>query len=379
MNPEDFYNPKVIDDFELCGISANTAKGGDTVKVIEKMFISSLDEHFEQFATNLLSQVTGGNPGASLNSIYVLIKPDRKAYVYSTYPFGNTVFLKNAVKQHRVVFESNVADITSVFFKDDVIDLNPQSGDRLIWLFRKNWNFGLFFDFSGKLDADEILNELGFYYRRMSYLSTYLFLEDTNNFNEMICDGWFPFVSLIGDGMDKIQLYYKSEKKDRLTIECFIDSFDKEKIEGITARWWGNTQFNKKKKIIEAGISSFLLGTEDGYVNAVKNLATELEGILRVSFHDDYSRKPTTKELKEYITNKGKDKYSSIGSLCFPEKFLEYLTEYIFRGFDVESGVLPESRHSVAHGVGEDSIYSKEFALKLILTFDNIYFFMGNR
>jgi len=127
VNSEDYYKPRIIDDFELCGIAANTAKGGDTVKIIEKMFISSLDEHFEQFATNLLSHVTGGNPGASLNSIYVLIKPDKKAYVYTTYPFGNKVFLKNAVKQHRVVFESNVADITSVFFKDDVIVKKEQN------------------------------------------------------------------------------------------------------------------------------------------------------------------------------------------------------------------------------------------------------------
>lgn len=379
MKSDDFYKPRVIEDFNLCGIAANTARGGDSVKVIEKIFISSLDEHFEQFATNLLQQVTGGNPGASLNSIYVIIKPDKKAYVYSNYPFGTNVYLKNAVKQHTVEFKNNVADITAVFFKDDVINLNPQKGDRLIWLFRENWNFGLFFDFSGELEPDEILKELGFYYRRMSYLSTYLFLEDTDNFNEMINDGWFPFVSLIGDGLDKIQSYYVGKKKDKLTIECFVDSFDKEKIDGIISRWWGNEKFNNKKKIIEAGVKSFLLDTEDGYVNAVKNLATELEGILRVSYHDDYNRKPTTQELKEYITNMGKDKYSSIGSLCFPDKFIEYLTQYIFKGFDVETGVLPESRHTVAHGVGDDSIYNKEFALKLILTLDNIYFFMGNR
>lgn len=379
MTSEDIYKPKLIENFKVCGIAANTARGGDKVNVIEKMFISSLDEHYERFATSLLTQVVGGDPGAILNSIYVLIKPDNKAYVYTFYPFGTNVYLKKAVKQYTAVFKNNVADIISVFFKDDLIDLNPKKGDRIIWLFRQNWNFGLFFDLSGSLDPDDILKELGFYYRRLSYLSEYLFLEDTNNFSEMVQDGWFPFVSLIGDGFDKIQLYYTGKERDRLTLECFIDSFDKNKINGIVSRWWSNELFNEKKMIIEAGINSFHSNSDEGYVNAVKNLATEVEGIIRVSYHRDYNKKPSTAELKDYITNKGKDKYSSIGSLCFPDKFLEYLTEYIFKGFDVESGVLPESRHSVAHGVGDKSIYNKEFALKLILTLDNIFFFLGNK
>ncbi|MHC5822747.1 MAG: hypothetical protein ACYT04_44660, partial [Nostoc sp.] len=70
---------------------------------------------------------------------------------------------------------------------------------------------------------------------------------------------------------------------------------------------------------------------------------------------------------------------SHLGSLCFPNRFLDYLNNYIFKGFDVQIGQIPESRHSVAHGVAQDDVYCKEFALKLILTLENIYFFLGNR
>jgi len=41
----------------------------------------------------------------------------------------------------------------------------------------------------------------------------------------------------------------------------------------------------------------------------------------------------------------------------------------------VQTGNIPESRHSVAHGVAQDNVYNQEFALKLIVTLDNIYFF----
>ena len=66
-----------------------------------------------------------------------------------------------------------------------------------------------------------------------------------------------------------------------------------------------------------------------------------------------------------------------MGSLGFPDRFLDYLNDYIFQSFDIEKGDVPESRHSVAHGVAEDGIYTKEYCVKLILTLDNIYFFLG--
>jgi len=220
---------------------------------------------------------------------------------------------------------------------------------------------------------------MGLYYRKLSYLSEYLFLEKSSNFNAMIQDGWFPFVALIGDGIDEIRTYYQEGEKHPSIMEKLILSFDESRLTEMVSRWWSNSLFNSKKRILQAGIKSYLKNDDEGYINAVKNLATELEGIIRVSYIKDLNRKPSTKELIEYITNRGRDKFSSIGSLCFPDKFLDYLSNYIFRSFDVQTGQIPESRHSVAHGVAQDGVYSQEFALKLILTLDNIYFFLGSR
>jgi hypothetical protein len=379
MRAEDVYEPQIIEDFQLAGLSTNNAAAGETVKVIQKMFISSLEDDFPMIATNLLSSILPFNAGASLNSLLVIIKPDNKGYIYQEFPFGTQMIVKKSIEPHRFVFKKDVADIISVFFKDAIADLNPGDGDRIIWLFRQNWNFGLFFDFSGKLNTDAVLKEMGFYYRKLSYLSEYLFLEKSSNFDAMIQDGWFPFVALIGDGIDEIRTYYQEGEKHPSIVEKLISSFDEARLTEMVSRWWSNSLFNSKKRILQAGIKSYLKNDDEGYINAVKNLATELEGIIRVSYIEDLNRKPSTRELIEYITNRGRDKFSSIGSLCFPDRFLDYLSNYIFRSFDVQTGQIPESRHSVAHGVAQDGVYSQEFALKLILTLDNIYCFLGSR
>lgn len=171
MDLKDIYKPKIIDNFLIDGVAAETISSGQTGKILQKAFISSLDETFPLIATNIFSLLLGMDPSASLNSLLVIIKRDNKAYIYSQYPFGTQVFLKRSVKAHSDVFKRDIADITGVFFKDDVIDLNPQDGDKIIWLFRENWSFGLFFDLSGKLDSEKTLKELGYYYRFLSYLS----------------------------------------------------------------------------------------------------------------------------------------------------------------------------------------------------------------
>ena len=379
MQVQGVYEPKVIDDFQLVGLAAKTILPGEEGKVTQKMFTSSLDEHFSLFATQLLSPIFGIDPGSSLNSLLVIVKPDNKAYVYQQFPFGVTAIPKTPVEPYRAVFKNNLADIIGVFFQDIVIDLNPEDGDRIVWLFRENWHFGLFFDLSGNLNSQSTLKDMGFYYRRLTYLNKYLFLEKSSNFKQMIKEGWFPFVAVINDGIEKIQLYYQEDRKYPSILQELIDSFNEEKLLYLTSRWWNNSIFAGKQKIIQAGINNYLTNTEEGYISAVKNLATEPEGIIRIAYHQDCGESRSAKEFKEYISDQGKSRFSTPGSLCFPDKFLDYLKDYVFRPFNVQEGHLPESRHSVAHGVAQDDVYSQEFALKLILTLDNIYFFLGNR
>jgi len=103
MQIESIYEPRVIENFQLAGIAAETIPQGETGNVIEKIFISSLEEHFPLFATNLLSPILGSDPSSSLNSLLVIVKPDNKAYIYQRFPFGIKVIVKKSIEAHRLV------------------------------------------------------------------------------------------------------------------------------------------------------------------------------------------------------------------------------------------------------------------------------------
>ncbi len=379
MDIEELYKPIILENIQIDGVCGESTRGGENVEIIQSMFISSLHREFDVFAKNILNPFLSYLSQKKINDIYVLIKEDGRAFVYEKFPFGFKVFTKKDVEAGTPVFKRDIFDVESVFFKNKYIDLNPKRNDKIIWIFRCDWNFGLYFNLTKDINESEILYDLGTYYKQVMYLNEYIFIEKSNYFKEMINDGWFPFIEIINNGFENIIKYYEDKQKDQLLVEFLIESFSEKRMKDFTSKWWKNEIFNKKKDIIEAGIESYLLNTKSGYINSIKNLLTELEGIIRISFFKDFNKIPTTKDLKDYISDSGKNRFTLARSLAFPDRFLDYLNEYIFKGFNLGNNDIPESRHSVAHGVATDVVYNREFALKVILTMDNIFYFLNNK
>ena len=327
---------------------------------------------------NILNTILGDSQGDTLNRLLVVIKKDSKAFIYKeNFPFTLRIRLKKSKKALEVVFQEEIADIIGVKFSDAVFNLNIEDGDKFVWLFRVNWKFGLFFDFSGQLKSDRLFEELGKCYRRLLYLDVYAFLEDQYSFDELLKEGWFPFVQLIGQQFRKLISYYADDKKYSFYIDEILESFNQEKIQAFSDYWWDNQIFSQKREIIEAGVEAYFQDTKSGYINVIKTLSTEIEGIIRLAYFIEHKAKPSTEGLKKYITDCGEKKFTSVGSLGFPRLFYDYLNQSIFKGFDLKSGEIPSSRHSVAHGVAKIEAYDRIRAFQLILTLDQIYFFLG--
>ena len=204
----------------------------------------------------------------------------------------------------------------------------------------------------------------------------YEFLSSEDQFNKLLDTGWFPFVQILGKDFDRLR--EASENKDFTNIEeSIINSFNEERVKSFSQYWWRNSIFLDKKNILNAGLNAYLAKTSEQTINCIKNLSSEIEGIIRLDFHLSHGRKPTMRELKEYILSCGKNKFSDGDSLGFPGLFFRYLNDVIFKDFDVEKDEIPLSRHSVSHGIAEVGDYSRERALQLILTLDQIYFYIG--
>ncbi len=234
----------------------------------------------------------------------------------------------------------------------------------------------MYFDFSGNMKIASLPGELANCYRRLRYLDLYSFVGNEARIKELLNEGWFPFIQLIGSRFQNLMDYFEDERKYVFQVEKIMEYFSKEEFERLSSNWWSNSIFAEKRDILEAGIEAFFQGTKSGYINAIKTIVTEIEGVIRIAYFRKFGEKPSSQRIQRFITDLGKQKFSSAGSLGFPNLFYDYLKESVFQGFDLETGKIPSSRHSFAHGVAHFENYSQIRALQLLLTLDQICFYL---
>ena len=74
---------------------------------------------------------------------------------------------------------------------------------------------------------------------------------------------------------------------------------------------------------------------------------------------------PSFGDLIEYVKEKAEGKFGTRGSLGFPGIF------------DIATGQVDLSRHSVSHGVADRTKYTRSKAIQAILILDQMYFYMA--
>jgi hypothetical protein len=373
-----FMNPLIIENLKIDGVAENSSAIGEMCNITVRKFISSKESEFSKFADNLMNFVDVTN----LNQLLVIIKPDNKAYVYRLFEYNMTIILTSDKLEGEPVFEKDIADLTKISFKNPLStnstpDINPEKGDKVIWLFRIKWEFGLFFDYSGELDINQFQTMFAYYYKKIYYSSKYDFLSNKNNFNELVKDGWFPFIGLPENLFFNIITYYNEKKKYYFHIENVLDYFNEIEIRKIVNRWWRNQIFLDKKEIILAGIDAFLGNSKAGYINCIKNLIGEFEGIIRYAmFKASGNRRPVYQNIREFLLSEGSKKFSSEASLGFPKEFDSYLKNSVYKDFDITNDS-NSSSHSVRHGVADTEIFTRARALQIILTIDQTFFYLS--
>lgn len=371
---EEIYKPEVKQVEDFCGLSMNHARAGEAVHILSKAFLTSFD-HVQMSLMVELTRLFVHNP-AEINSLLVVIR-NNEARIYRKFPLSVSIKAKRNLPSGGAVFLKDIADIEGIQFQDAIFCLDVIDGDKFLWLFRKRYSFGLYFDFSGKLVANQLPRELGKHYKELEYYSIYSFFKQSINCDLLLRRGWFPFIQLIGNGIERLTNVNNEADLDTIS-DSLVKEFTRERIDNFVQCWWTNSVFEEKKIIIEAGLHAYHQEQQASTINCIKNLILEIEGIIRLSFHRDKGTKPTTKELKDYLNSKAKFSFSTENSLGFPGLFAEYLNKVIFNNFDIESGNVSFSRHAIGHGVAPDTLFSRERALQCILILDQLYFYLGH-
>ncbi len=284
---------------------------------------------------------------------------------------------KRDLKAGEAVLKDDIADIRGVRFRD----IEIKDTDKLICCLKVGWKFALFFDFhpEARLNISEMTRLLGNLYRYLTFQEVYKVLETESSFQEMMKEGWFPFIEIIASDYKALSSAYMDMDKFDFEnrISKVVKTFDRTRVDKITSRWWTRKAFSDKKPILQAGINAFLRDDNEGYINCIKTLLTEAEGIIRLQYLQDTSKGKSVKtsELLEYVVEKGKARSGSDYSLLLPLPFFNYLKDVVFKSFDLESGDIDLSRHSSSHGVAKVEDYTKMKAVQTILILDQLYFY----
>ena len=237
-NADEFYKPVVKQNVLIDGIAAETIAKGSKGNIMRKGFMNSLQPNFSSPANNLISFFYPSYLIDSINSLLILIKNDNTAKIYSNFPLSMSTRAKIDVNKGTFIKKEDIFDIEKLEFQDAIYEIKIEPNDKIIFIFRIDWKFGLYFDFTRKLNLENLKEELGYCYKHLFYYDLYAFVENATYFNDFIGDGWFPFIRIIGDDFDKVMQYYKEGKKHNFQIDELLSKFTKAKIESFTQYWW---------------------------------------------------------------------------------------------------------------------------------------------
>ena len=370
------YEPETHPVPELAGLALRSATAGETVDVLTRAFFSSYDDDHRHYFSEVLGQLPGLNH-PSLDHALVVIR-ENTAYVHKLFPLTTKIIVKTPIRPNRAVFQNQIVDVTEVRFKDSVFEPDIRNGDKLVWLFRIGWSFGLYFDFSGEMRTDELWETLGHCYKSIDSHSLYSFLSRSGNPERLIERGWFPFIQLSPEEFRQLKHGIESPSEMDVIEESIVRAFTADRIDEIASHWWTDPVFSQKRKIILAGLRAYNDGNDDQTINCIKNLFSEVEGILRLHYDREFGTPPTTADLKDYLKARAVQAFPHAASLAFPDLFFKYLNDFVFRSFDLQDAPVQLSRHSVAHGVAAREKYTRTHALQLILSLDQICFYVSS-
>jgi hypothetical protein len=312
-----------------------------------------------------------------VHQLLILIHKDLSADIFlNDFPVTIEIIAKRDLEKGEGVGQNDIADIKRLQFP--LIQITDT--DKVVFCFKKGWKFGLFFDLHRvqNLDIDKMSLAIGKLYRYLAFQYVYQVLENSAQYQEMIQDGWFPFIDIIGVEYISLAKAYQNKFDFENRIRDIVAIFDGARIERITNKWWRKQVFNDKKEILQAGINAFIRSDGEGYINCISTLLPQVEGIVRLQYFSDTKEGkdiPILKLLK-FLIEKGRTKTGSDDSLFLPLPFLNYLKDIVFARFDLEASQIKLSRHSTSHGVVTADSYTRIKALQTILVLDQVYFYI---
>lgn len=371
--------PILVSGLKIDGISAEAAESGATVKIWTRLSLTSDAPIFHKIAKSLADQldhcVRKSDKSidlSSANKVLLVIKPDKDAELWiDNFAILAKVVSKRDLEAGGTVFEHDIADIVSLTFPC----IQIRKTDRIVYLFREGWRFGLFLDFN--LETEESLaraeSDIASLYRALRYRIIYDAVSKKETFDNLVNSGWFPFAEILGEEFEQLAALCSHGLSLDEMEKKLITKFDSGRLERIFNRWMARPHFSGKQRILRSAIRTYL---DNDPVAVLKITLTEIEGILNEAYHAIYGKGAKLNVLLDFAVRSVEEKRGNAETLMFPEAFGRYLSDYTFANFDPKIGNgVASSRHAVGHGAAASDSYTQVRALQALLTLDQLAFF----
>lgn len=364
---------------QLNGITAETARRGDTLKVWTRLSLTSDDPLFhravESFSDHIEHRARQAGFAVQLRRsevILLVIHPDNTGELWvDTAAVALQIMAKRDVTPGTAIFEKDIADVTGMGFP--LVPIGKE--DRVVCIFREGWRFGLFFDFNPRDDfsVPDMQRDLGTLYRRLKYRDLYDAIADQTVFSRLVAAGWFPFVEILGrEFQSLVDTSTAGFELDEMEAKI-LTAFDTQRIERMFTRWMARPHFAGKEPVLRPAQRAFMAGEA---VPVLKIVLTEIEGILADAYRQVHGRGAKTTTLLEFAVASAEAKAGQPNTLLFPAAFADYLKSYTFANFDpAASPGSAGSRHAVGHGAAAAETYTMTRALQALLTLDQLAFY----
>jgi hypothetical protein len=357
------------------GFAAEAALPGTPCSVIQRAFLTTDDgEKLYTFLDGIpmpevIREMARQRIRVELiNNILINITEGTKAHVYLNFGTVVRAIAKRPLTRGSAVMDSDIADIRAVSFEFPM----PTEG-AIAYVFRRGWRWALYFDFSMLPDhcarpLDDLPELFGQFHNLMQFRD--LFRMRPELLEKMYAAGWFPFirlpVQLLKDLHSAIEAGFPTDNNVRKLLQAVSD----EELVRLVGQWKGKAVFADHADLLAHAVERYTAGD---YVSASHILAPRIEGILR-SLHLGKGGKPKSPELLDGLVQKVRDSVKG-PSAFLPEAFREYLRTFLYAGFDLETGQISFSRHSIAHGVTPPDQFDRVRAFQLLLIADQIAFY----
>lgn len=358
------------------GFAAERIEPGQVGNLWPERFVYSDQVEFYEYLDKLSDIYLPGVVIDIVSHFLAVHHEDESVDVYvNQVPAAVEILAKRDLKAGDPVALQDMADITGLTFP--TVSIGER--DNLVFCFKRGWKFGLYFNFrqsqdGQSLDIQNLARVLGYCYKFLSFQEEYAVLEQTELFDEMQQDGWFPFIQFLGGKFRQLATIYREKDQREERLDRLMAEFDQGVVEAFVGRWWKQPFFGEHKEVLEAGVGAFLRNTQEGFISCIKILYSEIDGMMRRHFTKEQGREGKFRALVDFTHATSLSKFTSIGALGFPDHFAVYLSDVFLKKFDAVAENPEFSRHSALHGVARPDQYTKVRALQAILILDQLYF-----